>query len=156
VIRLSQLIGQRVVQPDGLGMVGSLQRLLLDPGRSTVIAAQLERPEGGDVIMDWAHVANVTNDSVVVHAGQVTRPADSEQEQRLIAGQLELLGKTVLTQEGDSLGELEDLELDEISGRLVRIHAADHAVPVDRLVALGPDALIIATTRPTSTTASSR
>lgn len=156
MIRLSQLIGQRVLTRDNGTLVGSVKRVLLDPGRSSVDVAQLERPEGGDVIVDWANVAGVAGGAITVHDGETSRPVEGAREEALVAGQLELFGKSVLNDRGDSLGELEDLELDEVSGRVVRIHVGGQAVRVDRFVSLGPDAIIIAATRATSSAASAR
>jgi sporulation protein YlmC with PRC-barrel domain len=156
VIRLSQLIGQRVLTRGHGTLLGSIKRVLLDPERSAIDVAQLERPEGGDVIVGWADVVGVADAAVTVHDGNITRPVEGPREEGLVAGQLELFGKSVLNDRGDSLGELEDLELDEVSGRVVRLHAGGQAVRVDRFVSLGPDAIIIATTRATSRAASAR
>jgi sporulation protein YlmC with PRC-barrel domain len=156
MIRLSQLIGQPVVARGGGERLGSVRRVLLEPQRGSVTAAHLTTPEGRQLILPWAAVSEVGVDGIFVHGSNVAHPAEGEQEERLVSGELEVLGKSVLTDEGDSLGELEDVELDEQSGRVVRLHVPGQAVTVGRFVSLGPDAVIIAATMATSTTASAR
>ncbi|CAN5642133.1 hypothetical protein BH23CHL7_BH23CHL7_01030 [soil metagenome] len=155
MIRLSQLIGQRVVDRDHGQSLGGIQRLLLDTERGSFTAAQLQPPVGGQAIIDWSAIVGLGDDAVIASEGQ-TRPPDDEREQRLVRGDLELLGKAVLTEDGTSLGELRDIELDVASGRVVRLLLEDQAIPVDRFVALGSDVLIIATPTAGSTAAPAR
>jgi sporulation protein YlmC with PRC-barrel domain len=155
VIRLSQVIGQRVVTRAGGQLLGSVRRLLLDTASGRITAADLERPAGGSTFIDWSAVMAVGPDALLVDSVDVAREPNEGNEQRLLGGELDLPGKLVLSQHGDALGELEDLEFDEQSGRVVRVHVPGHALSAP-LVALGPDALIIATASATSTAASAR
>ena len=155
MIRQSQLIGQRVLSRSSGQFVGSVRRLLVDAHRGAVTTAQLEAPVGGAVLLDWSKVVAVSRAALMVDDEATRAPAD-ERDQRFVNGHLEVVGKTVLTDEGDSLGELEDFELDEASGRVVRLLLAGQALTAGRFVAVGPDALIIAATSATSTAASAR
>ncbi len=143
MIRLSQLKGQRILTRDSAAQLGSVRRLLLDPVAGMVVAAELEGVIGDDTILDWSNVASIGPDAVMVESANVARGAESEAEKRLVSGELDLDGKLVLNEAGDALGPLEDLEFDEASGRLASIQVPGHALPVDRLVALGPDAIIV-------------
>lgn len=143
MIRLSQLTGQRVLTRDSAQQIGSIRRLLLDPTAGTVAAAELEGVVGDGTILEWSNVASIGPDAVMVEAADAARGANSEIEQRLAAGELDLAGKLVLDETGDSLGPLEDLEFDETTGRLARIHVPGHALPLDRLLAVGPYAIIV-------------
>jgi len=153
MIRLTQLVGQRVLTREGSQLVGAVHRVLLDPGRGMIIAAQLQAPVGGHSILDWAIVESVGRDGVVVSEAR-TREPEGEREQQLIDGRLELFGKSVLTEDGTALGEIEDIELDEVSGRVVRLHLPDQVLPLGRFVAVGPDVVIIAAPMASSAAAS--
>lgn len=144
MIRLSQLTGQRVLTRDGAQQLGSIRRLLLDPQRDAVVSAEIEGGVGDATIIDWAAVASIGPDAVMVESADVVRGPQSDVEQRLAAGQLDLAGKQVLDDGGDALGPLEDLEFDETTGRLARIHVTGHALPLETLIAVGPDAVIVA------------
>lgn len=143
MILLSQLVGQRVLAADTGALVGSLRRLMLDPAGPTVRMAQVDRADGPLGVMDWSAVTAIGPDAVTIERASAVRPPDGGDEERLIQGKLELTGKLVLDEGGDALGPLEDLEFDERSGRLLRVHVPGHAVDVERIVALGPDALIV-------------
>jgi sporulation protein YlmC with PRC-barrel domain len=143
MIRLSQLTGQRVLTRDGARQLGSIRRLLLDPARGIVVSAELEGGVGEATMLDWESVASIGPDAVMVESEDVVRGAQSDIEQRLSTGELDLRGKQVLDEGGDSLGPLDDLEFDEASGRLARIHVPGHALPMERLIAVGPDAIIV-------------
>jgi sporulation protein YlmC with PRC-barrel domain len=143
VILLSQLIGQRVLAADTGLLVGSLRRLMLDPAGPAVKMAQVDRADGPLGIVDWSAVTDIGPDAVTIEHADAVRPPDGGDEERLVQGKLELTGKLVLDEGGDALGPLEDLEFDERSGRLLRVHVPGHVVEVERIVALGPDALIV-------------
>ena len=142
-VRWSQLIGQRVLARDNGQLVGSLRRLLLDPDGPAIVAAQLDGGGGGTSIVDWSAVASIGPDAVMVERAASAREPRDDREQQLLAGRQELEGKLVLTEMGDSLGQLEDLEFERDGGRLVRLHVPGEVVDVERILAFGPDMLII-------------
>jgi sporulation protein YlmC with PRC-barrel domain len=142
-IRLSQVTGQRVLTRKGAEQIGSVRRLLVDARAGLVAAAEVEGGIGEGTIVDWGDVASIGPDALIVESGDVARGPVSEIEQRLVAGELDLLGKQVLDEAGTSLGPLEDIEFDARSGRLSSLAVPGHSLPLDRLVAVGPDAVIV-------------
>lgn len=142
-IRWSQLVGQRVLARDNGQLLGSLRRVMLDPEGPSVTAAQLDGGGGGTSIIDWPSVASIGSDAVMVEHAAAAREPHGERERQLLAGRLELDGKLVLTEMGDSLGALQDIEFERDSGLVVRLHVPGEVVAVDRIVAFGPDLLII-------------
>ena len=143
MIRLSQLKGQRVLTQTGAQSMGSIRRLLLDPRASAIVAAELEGVVGTDTILKWPSVASIGRDAVMVESAEAVRGPQTEMEQRLVAGDLDLQGKQVLDEGGDALGPLDDIEFDERSGRLTALVVPGHALPLDRVLAVGPDAIIV-------------
>ncbi len=143
MIRLSQLKGQRVLTQNGAQNVGSIRRLLLDPATSAVVAAELEGVIGTDTLLEWSSVASIGRDAVMVESADSVRGPQTDAEQRLVAGELDLQGKQVLDEGGDALGPLDDMEFDEITGRLAGLVVPGHALPLDRVLAVGPDAIIV-------------
>jgi sporulation protein YlmC with PRC-barrel domain len=143
VIRLSQLIGQRVLTRGSGELIGSVRRVLLDPASGAITLAQLDGPAGATIILEWSSVVAVGSHAVMVNDDAQTRTPIPESDTRFVNGEFEVLGKTVLTDEGTSLGELADLDLNEVSGRVTRLHLPEQAVAVNQFVAVGPDAVII-------------
>jgi len=80
---------------------------------------------------------------MIEHASDRREPLD-EVEQAFVAGQYDLPGKLVMDDAGDALGRLQDLAYDEQTGRVTELFVPGHVIAVDRLVALGSYALIIA------------
>ena len=144
MIRLSQLVGQRVLAADSGQLIGSLRRVLVEPTVPAVALAQVDgAADGQPSVVDWSAVASIGPDALMVERADAVRQSRDEGEERFVQGKLEITGKLVLDEGGDTLGPLEDLEFDERNGRLLRLYVPGHAVEIERIVALGPDALIV-------------
>lgn len=143
MIRLSQIKGQRVLAHDSAQVVGSVRRLLLDPPSTRIVAMELENTPDGRNVVEWQAVSGIGVDAIIVASTDDRRGPLDAMEQALVAGQLELEGKLVLSDAGDALGRLADIAFDEKTGRLIEIEVPGHVVPVDAVVALGPYALIV-------------
>lgn len=142
-LRWSQLVGQRVIARSSGQLLGSMRRLLLDPEVPAVTAAQLEGGPSGQSMLDWSALASIGPEGVAVEAADSAREPRTERERQLMAGRFEILGKLLLTELGDSLGAVEDIEIDALSGRLLRLHVPGEAVDIERLLVFGPDMLVI-------------
>lgn len=140
---LSQIKGQRVLTVDDAQQVGSIRRLLVDPGQARVTAVHLEGVSGSDTLLPWPKVKSVGPDALMVETAQLLEEPPEQVRERIDAGYYDLDGRTVYSDAGDSLGQLEDIEFDESSGRVIRLHVPGHALPVPRFVAIGPDAVIV-------------
>jgi sporulation protein YlmC with PRC-barrel domain len=143
MIRYSQLRGQRVLARADAQLVGSVRRLLLDPASVSVSGAQLEGVVGDATILPWNAVVAIGPDAVMVESAEVLRPPGPELEARIGEGIFDLEGKQVLTDQGDSLGQLQDIEFEERSGRVTQLHVPGHSLALQRFVAVGPYAVII-------------
>lgn len=143
IVRFSQLRGQRVLARENAQLVGSVRRLLLDQPTVSVSGAQLEGVVGDATILPWSSVAAVGPDALMIEAPDVLQSPTSEIEEDIRRGTFDLEGKQVLSELGDSLGHVEDVEFDERSGRLLRLDVPGHALPLERFVAIGPHAVIL-------------
>lgn len=143
MIRYSQVRGQRVLARENAQLLGSVRRLLLDPASVSVSGAQLEGVVGDATILPWNAVVAVGPDALMVESADVLRAPGTELEQRIGEGIFDLEGKQVLNDHGDSLGQLQDIEFDETSGRVGLLHVPGHRLPLERFVSVGPQVLII-------------
>jgi len=140
---LSQLEGRRVVTMDDAQQVGTVRRLVVDAATGTVVAAALDGATGPNTLLPWAKVKSIGPDALMIESAQLLEEPDQGARERIEAGVFDLEGKTLYTDHGDSLGSLEDIEFDEQTGRIVRLHVTGHALPLQRFVAVGPDAVIV-------------
>lgn len=141
--RLSQIRGQRVLTVDDAQEVGGVRRLILDAERGAVVAAHIEGSVGSTTLLPWEKVKSIGPDALMVESVRELEEPDRGVRDRIEAGYYDLEGRTVYTEQGDALGTLEDIEFDEQSGRVMRLHVPGHALPLQRFVAVGPDAVIV-------------
>lgn len=151
MIRLSQLKGQRVLVQETAGIVGSVRRLQLDAESARIIAIELEGVTDGRTVVEWPAIASIGRDALIVASAEDRRAPLDEAEQAFVAGQLDLEGKLVLDDAGDSLGRLLDLTFDEKTGRVTELDVAGRVIPIDRVIALGSYALIVPAPAPAVT-----
>jgi sporulation protein YlmC with PRC-barrel domain len=142
MIRVSKLKGQRVLARSTAQLVGSIGQLLVEPAIARVVAARVEGAVGPATVLPWDSVSAIGPDAVIIEsAEQLTEP--EAQRQGFVTDLYALSGRPLLTEEGDSIGRLEDVEVDEASGRVVSLVVDGRSVPLERFVALGPDAVIV-------------
>ncbi len=162
-----EAIGRAVISRETAEQVGVVRRLLVDPasGRIPLLAvADLPRPivtpmaagpagaglmvdvDDGEVpvLLDWADVVGFGPDAVLIPSAAAIRPVRTDGERQFAAGFADLTGRRLLTADGTLLGQVSDVEFDETAGTLIGLLAGDVRIPVDRLVAVGPYAVIIA------------
>jgi sporulation protein YlmC with PRC-barrel domain len=144
MIRLAPTRGRRVVNRDTAETLGKVKRILVDPTSARAVAIELSGAPSDRALVEWGSLAGFGPDAVVVPSGEVLRGPRDAREEAFVAGRSEVLGKRVLTDQGELLGELKDVELEEASGD-VQAFELDRArrIPVRRLVAVGPYAVII-------------
>jgi sporulation protein YlmC with PRC-barrel domain len=144
VIRLSQVMGRRVMARDNAQVVGTIRRLQLDVATARIVGIEIDGALDRDTIVEWPAVVAVGDDALMIDNASDRRAPLDEAEQAFVAGEFDLEGKLVMHDTGDALGRLEDLAYDEKTGRVTELFVAGYVVPVERMVALGSYALIIA------------
>jgi sporulation protein YlmC with PRC-barrel domain len=123
-------------------LVGSIGRLLVEPASGRVVAAGIEGAVGPATVLAWDSVSAIGPDAVMIESfDQLTEPGG--QPSGALTDLYELNGRPVLTERGDSMGRLEDVEVDEESGRVVGLVVPGRSLPLERFVALGRDAVIV-------------
>ena len=140
---MSRLKGQRVMTVAGAEQVGSVRRLVIDPDSARVMALQLDRAAEGRSLLPLDQVKSIGPDALMIDQPDALVEPRAEDVERIDAGTYDMEGKTVYDERGDAIGTLEDVEFDAESGRVTRLHVDGHMVTVDRLVAIGPDAVIV-------------
>jgi sporulation protein YlmC with PRC-barrel domain len=146
MIRLAPTRGRRVVNRDTAETLGKVKRVLVDPTSARAVALELSGTPSDRALVEWPDVAGFGPDAIVVPSGEVLRGPRDAREEAFVAGRSEVLGKRVLTDTGQLLGELKDVELEESSGDVRAFELdRDRRIDVRRLVAVGPYAVIIPT-----------
>lgn len=141
--RFSEADGRRVITRDTARQIGSVKRYLLDPATASVLAIQIGDKSGQPQIVDWPSILAFGEDAVIVESEGVAREVSGEREERFIKGTEDLKDKRVLTDQGDELGSVRDVVFDARTGRLSQFVLREQELPIERLVAVGPYAVIV-------------
>ena len=137
--RLSEAIGTRVMSKATAERVGKLERVVFDAPPRRVVAVQVS----GKGLVDWSAVSGLGTDAVVIESDDHIRPAADAREDRALGGALDWKGKRVLSDHGNEVGTVSDIELDETNGAIEAVETTDGRLSPDRLLALGSYCLVV-------------
>lgn len=137
--QLSQVAGAKVMSRSSAERVGRVERLVLDIATRRVVAVQV----GRDRLVDWTAVTGMGDAAVVVDDEERVRPPADDRERRALAGDLDIVRKRVLSDAGNELGTVADVELDESSGAIEAVVTTEGRIPAELLGALGSYCLVV-------------
>ncbi len=146
-MRLHEAMGRSVVARDTAETVGQVHGAVVDVASHRIAALQVGKGHKGR-LADWAAITGVGPDAVVIDGESSLRAASGNREERILKGDIALLGGRVLTDKGDGLGALDDVEFDETTGDVLTLICGETSVPATRLRSVGGFALVVATESP--------
>lgn len=137
--RLSEVAGTKVMSKDSAKKMGKVERILVDVPPRRITALQV----GRDELVDWSEVSGVGHDAVVVAGEESVRSAADAHEERALGGDFDWKGKRVLSDRGNELGKVVDVDIDEASGTLVSVETTEGTLDAPRLHALGSYCVVV-------------
>jgi sporulation protein YlmC with PRC-barrel domain len=140
-MRVSAALGRKVVSLDTAETVGTLDEFVVDPAQRRIIALGVAGVKHGNVVR-WNDIESFGPDAVTVRAADRIGNPDTDAD-RLGGKDHRFLDKRVLTDAGDELGPLEDVEFDADSGELQSLVLAGQQVSADRLLGVGSYAVVV-------------
>lgn len=141
-MRYTESRGLKVISRATAERVGDVTRLVVDAGAHRVSAVQVGGGKKAS-LAPWEHLTGFGPDAVVVDDEASLRGPASEEEERALKGDLEVVGKLVLTDTGNARGTVRDLEFDPGSGHLLAVVTDREVVDAGRVRALGSYALVV-------------
>ncbi len=144
---LRDAMGRAVVARDTAETVGQVHGAVIDVDSLRIAAFQLGKGHKAQ-LADWTAITGVGPDAIVVESQAGLRAANGEREERIVKGDIALLGGRVLTDRGDALGSLDDVEFDEETGEVVALVCGDTSVAAARLRSVGGFAIVVAAGEP--------
>jgi len=146
-MRLREALGRAVVARDTAETVGQIHGAVVDVGSRRIAALQVGKGRKAQMA-DWDAITGMGPDAVVITGEARLRSGHGDREERIVKGDIDLLGGRVLTDRGDALGPLDDVEFDETTGEILTLICGDTAVAAARLRAVGGFAVVVATEDP--------
>jgi sporulation protein YlmC with PRC-barrel domain len=140
--RFTAALGRKVVSRTSAEELGELARLIVDVKRRQVTSLVVGKGRKA-VVVDWAQVTGFGPDAVMVaDEGALHQPRD-DHEHDAADGKLELLGKRVLSDMGNELGEAGDVVFDPASGAVETLVVGEREVPAASLLGAGSFAVVV-------------
>jgi len=136
-------MGRAVVARDTAETVGQVHGAVIDVDSRRIVALQLGKGHKAQ-LADWTAITGVGPDAIVIESQAGLRSANGEREERIVKGDIALLGGRVLTARGDALGSLDDVEFDEETGEIQALVCAGATIDADRLRSVGGYAVVVA------------
>ena len=146
-MRLSEAGGRPVISRESAETLGTLRHVVVDVAARRITALHVAGRRTKASLVDWSSIAGFGPDGIVVEGVDPTRPPADDRELAVTSGKLDLDGRLVLSEDGDSLGALGDVLFDEASGELKALVAGEEELGADRLRAVGPYCVILAAER---------
>jgi sporulation protein YlmC with PRC-barrel domain len=134
--------GRKVVSRASATEVGSVSHLLVDVRRRQVAAVVIGRGKRAQLI-DWSQLSGFGPDAVMVVDDDARRPPADDRERAAAEGSLELVGKRVLSERGNDLGQIDDVTFDADTGALEDLLIGDRRVPAGSLLGSGSYAVVV-------------
>ena len=132
-MHLSELKGRRVVSRASAETLGDVSDLWLTTGPATVSALHVGKGRKAATV-PWNQIVGIGPDAVVV--------TDDEAAAGTAEG-ASPVGRLVLSELGNAVGTVSDVEFDETSGTVISLATDSALIEGDRLLAAGPYALIV-------------
>ncbi len=141
----SKAKGHKVVGSSTATTLGKVSGFVVDPATRSVLAVRVKKAETGDFLR-WSDLSAFGSDAVTV-ADDTAIGDGGDEVQTLAHKDRELLGKRVLTDGGDELGKVDDIDFDPETGALTTLLLAKGArlpeVAAARLLGVGSYAVVV-------------
>jgi sporulation protein YlmC with PRC-barrel domain len=141
-MRFSEAKNRKVISTTGATTVGKLQSFVVDPRGAHVVALTLKKTEGDGDTLVWSSITSFGRDAVTVESADLITQAEGD----LIVlsdKQHRVLGKRVLSERGDELGKVKDVEFDPDNGAVRSLITDTEEIAGARMVGLGTYALVV-------------
>jgi sporulation protein YlmC with PRC-barrel domain len=142
MIRFSDISGNPVMDTSTATTVGKVQAPIVDPVLQRVVGFRVKKSKGpGDVVL-WEALAGLGPDALTVDSTERLADPPVELKHRS-SSRLNLIGRTVLTENGHELGKVKDVEFDPADGRVTSLILKDSFVDGERLLGIGNFAVVV-------------
>ena len=141
-MRFSEAKNRKVMSTTGAITVGKVRDVVVDPRKAHVVAVTLKKTEGDGDTLTWNNMKSFGRDAITIDSADVITVAEGELAV-LSDKHHKLIGKRVLTDGGDELGKVKDIEFDPESGAVRAVITNNEEIAGGRMIGLGSYALVV-------------
>lgn len=141
-MRFSEAKNRKVMSTSGAVAVGKLRALIVDPRNAHVVALSLKKTEGNADTLPWNNLTSFGRDAITIES--LERITVAEGELAVLSDKHHnVIGKRVLTETGDDIGKVKDIEFDPHDGAVRALITDGEEIPGNRMLGLGSYALVV-------------
>ncbi len=140
-MRFSDADGRKVVSTSSAETVGKLDGFVVDPQQRRIVAVEVKKTDSGDTLM-WSAIVGFGADAVTVTDAHAITEL-SEEVAALAGKDHHLKGKRILSNAGDELGPVDDVEFDPESGQVQALITGEQDIAGERLIGIGSYAVVV-------------
>jgi uncharacterized protein YrrD len=148
VRRLRDAEGERVLSRATAEQLGTLRHVVVDPLTRRIVALHVDGRRKRAQFVDWERIVGFGPDAIVVESEDALRGPAGDAEVAIASGKRPVIGQLALSERGDGMGAVQDLEFDEASGALLGVVTEAGTHPPERLRAIGRYCVILRTQAP--------
>lgn len=138
----SEAKGRKVVSTSTAQTVGKIATFVIDPATATVVAVVLKKSVVDGHTLQWSDITGFGADAVTINGPELLVTAEGHLAE--LAGKASaVLGKRVLTESGNEIGEVRDVDFDGIDGSVRALVLASAEVAGTRLIGVGSYAVVV-------------
>jgi uncharacterized protein YrrD len=142
VSRLADVVGKDVLSKESAEKLGQVVHVALrtDPARLDALAVKSGRHTG---LVRWADVTSLGPDAVIVTADAARHDPADDDDKRLADGTADPMGKRLLTDAGNVVGAVDDVEFDPATGAVGAVVANGEVYDASRVRGIGSYAVVV-------------
>jgi sporulation protein YlmC with PRC-barrel domain len=138
----SEAKGRGVMSTDTATRAGTVDGFVVDAPSARVVALRLKKTPGSGDTLHWEDLTSFGTDHVTVRSADVISAARGRAAE-LDAKSAELVGKRILTDAGDEIGTVTDVDFNPDNGAVVSLITSQDTIYGSRLVGCGSYAVIV-------------
>jgi uncharacterized protein YrrD len=150
----SSIQNEPIVDVSNGTKLGVVDRLIISPDTGQLVGLVAKSGglfDGKQRIVDNGDIRSIGADAVTIRNGDSVVPEEEapQQIQDVLHDVRQFLGTRVVTQDGTSLGKIDDVAIDEANRKLAALIvgksllSSGDAIPATRLVSVGPDVVVV-------------
>lgn len=134
---------REVVSTSTATRVGRVDGFVVAAAPARVSMLKLAKVAGDGNLLAWEEVQGFGPDAVTIADAGLIRPPSNQEEERASSKELDVLGARTLTERGNELGEIIDVDFDPETGAVNALITKDDKIAGERMIAIGSYAVVV-------------
>jgi sporulation protein YlmC with PRC-barrel domain len=140
--RFTTAVGRKMVSRASAEELGSLTHIVVDVPHRKVTSLVMGKGRKA-ALVDWDQVSGFGPDAVMIADESALHQPRDDHEGAAADGKLELVGRRVLSDMGEELGEASDVVFDPASGAVETLVIGELEVPATSILGAGSYAVVV-------------